>query len=186
MRLAARFAVMALLASAAPALAEVSWTVHPSEMGSDGPTALYVTARLAGREIRYVPPLRWVVNSMGFKPPGMLEADARVTAAPIPADAPWTDIRGKIARAFVLVRLIPPGATKVSVDIETVNQLQVCSQGACEIGVSYAFYGQEISESFVFVEHNRLQLQFRFGGLKQDFPNLRAQFIASLSSVSGL
>jgi len=183
-RLSFSLALLLLLASAS--LAEVPWAFHPSVIGPDGPTAAYVTAIIDSRQVRYVPPLKWQIGKTRFTPENKLEADAFLEAAPSPGDIPWTDARAKLARAFVLSRLVPGGATNVTVLSESLNPLTLFRRGTYEICFSYTRYGQEFSESIFFAEHGKTELQFHFGCLKKDFPDLHAQFIMSLSAFGDL
>jgi len=179
----AGLALCALFASTCPA--EINWTYHPRIHGPEGPESAYVTATVAGREIRYVPPVKWTVSGGLFIPPGKLQADCFVNAATIKAPAPWTADRAKAIHEAALAQLIPKGATNEAIISEGVIPIQIDGQSAYEICMSYAYYGQTYMKAVVFVEHLTMQLQFHFGSLKNDFADLHGAFLGSLSSVDG-
>lgn len=179
----ALFVLSTLLASTCRA--EIQWTFHPSVHGIDGRSAPYVTSMLGAGEIRYVPPLKWTVSGTRFIPPGKIEADAFVVAIPIQAPAPWTPDRAKALYAAVLSQMVPRGASKATFLSEGVLPVQIDGQSAYEICLSYVSYGQAYSEGVVFVEHGKIQLQFHFGCLTDDFAPLHAAFVGSLLTAQG-
>ena len=160
--------------------------LHPSVIGSDGPTFPYVTTVLEGAEITYFPPVRWALSGGRFIPPGKTEADAYVEAVPIQGPAPWTPERAKAAHEAVLARIVPKGATNAAVVSEGATSFRIAGQCGYEICFSYAYYGQEYGGSVIFVEHGKTQLQFHLGCLKRDFDTLRGALNGSLFTLRGL
>jgi hypothetical protein len=182
-RLAALFAASGLLASAAHA--QVHWTLHEATRGLDGPEAAYVTSTLGANEIKYVLPTKWTLSGSRFIPPGKSEADAFVVAVPIQAPAPWTPERAKALHDAVLSQMVPSGASEAAIVSEGATSVQIDGQSAYEICFSYAFYGEVMMESVLFIEHGKTQLQFHLGSLKDDFADLHAALTRSLLSLDG-
>jgi hypothetical protein len=136
-------------------------------------------------EIRYVPPRNWTISGTRFIPPGKLEADAFVNVVPISAPAEWTPDRMKAVSSAILSQMSAKGASNITILSQDVLQNQIPRQTTYELCFSYTYYGQAYTKSIVFVELGKLQLQFNFGCLKDDFATLHTAFARSLRSVQG-
>jgi len=175
---------LALLVSANSS-AEISWSLHPSISGPDGPSAPYVTATLGPRQIKYVPPIKWKITDTQFIPPGVPGAYAFANAIAIDKPAPWTTDRLKTLHDFILSHL-PPGAKDASILSEGPLPVQIDGQPPCEISATYAYYGQTYSESVIFIERDKTQFQFHLDCPNPAFPSLHALFLSSLLSLDGI
>jgi len=168
------------------AMADTNFQFLPSETGSDGPTAAYVTFKNGDHEARYIPPLKWSVAADRLRPEGKDMADARIEMFPIPIALPWDKDHVKQSQEWAISRFVPKDSTDVTVVSSAVSSMKICGLDAYQVVVSYALFGMSYQSSFTIVERDKTRFCFVLTAQKKDFQELQSAFIGSLISVDGI
>ena len=168
------------------AMAGTNFQLHSSEIGSDGPTAAYVTFKNGDHEARYVPPLKWNVSGDIIRPDGKDMAEARIEMIPIPLALPWDKDHVKHVQEWILASFVPKGSINVSVVSAAACSMKICGLEPYEFVVSYACYGLSYQSSVTIVERDKTRFCFIIVAKQKDFQNLHGAFFGSLFSLDGI
>jgi len=168
------------------AMAGTPFQFHPSETGSDGPTAAYATFKNGDHEARYVPPLKWSVSGDRIRPEGKEMADARIEMFSIPLALPWDKDHVKQVQDWVLARFVPKDSTNVVGVSAAAGPMKICGLEPYGIVVSYALFGMSYQSSITIVERDKIRFCFIITTQKKDFQDLYGTFLGSLFSVDGI
>ena len=178
--------LLLLLCFSLHAMAEPKFQLHPSEPGSDGPTARFVTFKNGNHEIRYVPPAKWSVSADRFQPEEREMAAARIEMFPISPALGWDKEHEKTVREWVMAHFVPKESSNLAFTPETADSLKICGLDSHEIVFTFWLFGMTYQTGVVVVESDNTRFCFILGAQKKDFNELYQAFLGSLYSVDGI
>jgi hypothetical protein len=184
-----RIALIAILALAGAARADLNLVPVASFYQSDGVRFSNLTFRDGPGLVTYVPPPQWTYtgNSARFSvyPPNTPRADASITttrtAACIPLSLETTAHYEYVARA-----LLPRDSTTVELHGMILNPLRICGRTTVEYIFDFVVFSQRYRLSCILLPREHDQLQFMLCAAPEQFDRLRTEFHRSLYTLEGL
>lgn len=182
-------ALLLLATFGGAAYAEIDFTPAPGERVLEGIKFPQLFFHQNGRKISYEQPRGWTYSAdssrIRFTPPEVSQAFAEIAQTPL-LQPEVLDEEATTRLQFKVMSSVPPNSTGAALVSAEKNPLMIAEHETFEVTISYKLYGEDYSQSVLFMNLQDMQLTFRFVSRKRDFPKLHQAFRGSLCSLQWL